>query len=217
MAIIQMKGITKKYGERAILDDFHLEVNQGEYVALMGESGCGKSTLLNIVGLLERFDEGTLIIDENINVRPGSIKANKILRETISYLFQNFALVEEETVVSNLELALKYVDCTATIKGEKIKEALSIVGLDGFEKRKIYELSGGEQQRVAIARIMIKPSKIILADEPTGSLDEKNRDIILDLMKKLNNEGKTIILVTHDKAATRDCSKIITMERKNEG
>ena len=214
MAIIQMKGITKKYGERAILDDFHLEVNQGEYVALMGESGCGKSTLLNIIGLLERFDEGKLVIDENTNVRPGSKKANQILRETISYLFQNFALIDEETVVSNLEIALKYVKGTAKFKAEKIKDALRIVGLEGFEKRKIYELSGGEQQRVAIARIMIKPSKIILADEPTGSLDEKNRDIILDLMERLNKEGKTIILVTHDKTATRNCSRIISMERK---
>lgn len=213
MAIIQMEGITKKYGERAILNNFHLTVDQGEYVGLMGESGCGKSTLLNIVGLLERFDEGKLVIDDNINVRPGSKRANLILRETISYLFQNFALVEEESVASNLELALKYVKGSEAVKREKIKEALGIVGLDGFEKRKIYELSGGEQQRVAIARIMIKPSKIILADEPTGSLDEKNRDLILDLMEGLNKGGKTIILVTHDKAATRNCSKVITMER----
>ena len=117
--------------------------------------------------------------------------------------------MDEETVEYNLKLACKYVKTNRHEKEFSISEALKHVGLKGYEKRKIYELSGGEQQRVAIARIMLKPSKIILADEPTGSLDEKNRDVVLNLLKTLNKEGKTLILVTHDKYVASQCDKII--------
>ena len=170
-----------------------------------------KSTLLNIIGLLEEFDDGELIIDGESSPYPNSSGANKILREKISYLFQNFALVDEETVEYNLKLGCKYVKGSKKEKELSISETLKHVGLNGYEKRKIYELSGGEQQRVAMARIMLKPSKIILADEPTGSLDEKNRDVVLDLLKTLNKEGKTIVLVTHDRYVASQCHRIINI------
>ena len=209
MSIIQLSKMCKMYGKKTIFNDFSLDICEGDFVAFMGPSGCGKSTLLNIIGLIEDFDEGELTIVGQVNVKPNSLKANKILRNNISYLFQNFALVEEETVEYNLKMALKYVKATRKQKNLKIVEVLNTVGLENFQRRPIYELSGGEQQRVAIARIMLKPCNIVLADEPTGSLDEHNRDLILNLIKKLNTEGKTVILVTHDKYVAEQCHKII--------
>lgn len=211
MSIIQLKNINKKYGTKMIFDNFSLEIQTGEFVAITGYSGCGKSTLLNIIGLLEDFDSGELIIDGDINVRPNSNFANKILREKIGYLFQNFALVDDETVQYNLKFALKYLNGSKKEKRYKMGKALAQVGLKGYSDRKVYELSGGEQQRVAIARIMLKPSKIILADEPTGSLDEKNRDIVMHLLKILNSQGKTIVLVTHDKLVAQQCGRVIPL------
>ncbi len=211
MSLIELNNITKSYGDKTIFKDFSLKVEGGDFIALTGDSGCGKSTLLNIIGLLEEFDSGEIIIDGKTSPSPNSGVANKILREKISYLFQNFALVDEETVEYNLKLACKYVKANRPEKEFSISESLKHVGLEGYEKRKIYELSGGEQQRVAIARIMLKPSKIILADEPTGSLDEKNRDVVLTLLKTLNKEGKTLILVTHDKYVASQCNKIIQL------
>lgn len=211
MAIVELNNITKKYGNNKILDKFSLKINRDEIVAITGPSGKGKTTILNIIGLLENFDEGELFIDGQKNIKVNSSKATKILREKIGYLFQNYALVDDETVYYNLDLALKYAKNNRKEKNELIKKALNDVGLEGFEKRKIYELSGGEQQRVAIARIILKPCQVILADEPTGSLDEKNRDLVLDLLKKLNNKGKTIVLVTHDKFVANQCDRIINI------
>jgi len=211
MALVELNNITKSYGKKNILNEFSLEIQEGEFIAIMGASGRGKSTILNILGLLETFDHGKLIIDGETNIAPNSSKATRLLREKISYLFQNFALVDDETVEYNLDLALKYVKNKKQEKHIKMQEALSIVGLENYEKRKIYELSGGEQQRVSVARIILKPSKIILADEPTGSLDEENRDLILNLLKKLNSQGKTIVIVTHDKYVADRCQRIINL------
>lgn len=211
MPVIKLDNITKRYDEKVIFNKFSMEVSKGEFTAIMGDSGSGKSTLLNIIGLLEDFDQGSLDILGNKNLKPNSFKAGKILRENISYLFQNFALVDDETVEYNLSIAMKYVKGSKKDKKIKIKEALDNVGLAGFERRHIFELSGGEQQRAAIARIMLKPSNIILADEPTGSLDEKNRDIVIELLKKLNEDGKTILLVTHDKYVAGQCHRVMQL------
>lgn len=210
MSIIELKNINKGYSKR-VIDNFSLKVEPGEFIAITGGSGKGKSTLLNIIGLLETVDNGEVIIDSESNIKPNSKKANEILRSKISYLFQNFALIDEESVYNNLLLALKYVKGSKQKKSEDIKEAIKKVGLENYEKRKIFELSGGEQQRVAMARIILKPSKIILADEPTGSLDEENRDIIIGLLKDLNASGKTVLLVTHDKYVASKCDRVIEM------
>lgn len=198
MDIIVAKNIIKYYGDKIILNKFNLQVKKGEIVSIMGSSGCGKSTLLNILGLIEDFNDGELIINGISNIKINSKKSSEIIREKIGYLFQNFALVDTETVAFNLNLALKYVNLTKDENKRKISEALAQVGLKGYEKRRIYELSGGEQQRVAVARLLLKPCEIILADEPTGSLDQENTNNILKLLKHLNNQGKTIIIVTHD-------------------
>ena len=137
--------------------------------------------------------------------------AGKLLRETISYLFQNFALVEDRTVAFNLLLALHYTPGSAAHKRARVQEALEAVGLAGYEEQKIFRLSGGEQQRVAIARNMIKPGSIILADEPTGSVDAKNRDVILELLHMLNGQGKTIVIVTHDPCVAGACGREVRL------
>jgi putative ABC transport system ATP-binding protein len=211
MALVELNNVSKSYGNKIILDKLSLEVQEGEFVALRGVSGRGKSTILNIIGLLETNDSGKVIIDGESNIKPNSSRATKMLREKISYLFQNFALVDDETVQYNLEIAMKYIGGGKREQQVKMQNALETVGLQGFERRRIYELSGGEQQRVSMARIILKPSKLILADEPTGSLDEKNRNIIIDLLKKLNNEGKTIIVVTHDGYVANQCERVIDL------
>ncbi|WP_333861968.1 ABC transporter ATP-binding protein [Clostridium sp.] len=211
MDIIKLQDINKSYGNKKVLVDLSLSISKGEFVAITGDSGKGKSTLLNIIGLLENIDSGSLLIDGEENIKINSAKAMKVIREKISYLFQNFALVDEDTVNYNLNLALKYIKISKNEKKERIKNALIGVGLEGYGKRKIYELSGGEQQRVSIARTMLKPSKIVLADEPTGSLDEGNAKVVLELLRSLNKNGKTIVIVTHDKKLSTQCDRIINL------
>lgn len=206
--MIELKNITKKFGDNILFEDYSLWIEEGKMVAITGKSGCGKSTLLNIMGLLEPPDKGEVCIDGMNNIVPQSMRATEMLRYEISYLFQNFALVDEKDVIQNLEMALRYVKCN---KKKKIKEALSYVGLEGYEKKKIYQLSGGEQQRVALARCILKPSKIILADEPTGSLDPENRDRVLSLLRKMQRDGKTIVIVTHDGTVANMCDEIVEL------
>ena len=211
MPIIEVSNLYKQYGDKTVFKDFSFNVDRGEMVAITGESGCGKSTLLNIIGLLETFDTGRVTIDGHTNIMPNSPAAEKLLRKSISYLFQNFALVDDETVQYNLMLALKYVKLTNAEKNSCIQEALQTVGLNGYKNKKIFQLSGGEQQRVAIARIMLKPGNIVLADEPTGSVDPHNREIIINMLKELNKNGKTILIVTHDPYVAEQCDRIITI------
>lgn len=206
--MIELIDVSKRYGDKVIFDNYSLAIKKGEFVAIVGKSGCGKSTLLNLIGLLERPDKGYICIDGSEGIRSHTVEATKLLRYKISYLFQNFALIDEETVFYNLKIALRY---TKGNKRDKIKKALDIVGLSGYENKRIYQLSGGEQQRVALARVMIKPSKIILADEPTGSLDVGNRDLVMDMLKTFQKQGKTIVLVTHDMAVANQCDRIIEL------
>lgn len=206
--MIELVDIKKAYEGKVILEDFSLHIKEGEMVAIKGKSGCGKSTLLNIIGLLETADKGQVCIDGYNNIRPQTQIAISLMRNTISYLFQNFALIDEETVFYNLKLALQYVKGN---KKEKIADVLSLVELNGFEEKKIYQLSGGEQQRVALARILLKPSKIILADEPTGSLDPYNRDMVMEMLHKLQKQGKTIVIVTHDDTVAEQCDRMIEL------
>lgn len=138
-----------------------------------------------------------------------SKEGNKLLRYHISYLFQNYGLIEDETVIKNLEVGTKYLKLSKEQKKQKINEALKSVGLENYENKKVFQLSGGEQQRVAVARIMLKPSELILADEPTGSLDVENRDVILSLLKSLNESGKTVVVVTHDKDIEKCATRCI--------
>jgi len=192
--IVKLTDVSKSYNKSKVLDQFNLEINKGDFVIVTGESGCGKSTLLNIIGLLDKADSGSVEIYGEKSIKPFSKKAEKILRDKIGYLFQNFALIENESVYDNLSFVLK-----GGLKKEKIHEALKTVHLEEYMDKKVYQCSGGEQQRIAIARLMLKKCELILADEPTGSLDEKNKNKVMELLCYLHEQGKTIILVTHDK------------------
>ena len=209
--MIKLEHITKKYKNKIVLDNFSLSVEKGEMIAITGPSGSGKSTILNILGLIESFDAGTYRLFDQTNVKPNGRTAMSIIREDISYLFQNFALIEDETVEYNLMLGIKYLHATKADKVAIINDALQKVGLQGYGNSPIFELSGGQQQRIAVARALIKPSKLILADEPTGSLDQKNRDEIMQLLKAMNEQGKTVIVVTHDDEVANQCQRTIQL------
>ncbi|BDD40892.1 ABC transporter ATP-binding protein [Streptococcus ruminantium] len=209
--MLKLNGINKSFGKKNVLKDFSLSIKKGEMVAITGPSGCGKSTLLNIIGLIDDFQNGSYQFDGMENIRVNSSQASSIIRNKISYLFQNFALMDSKTVEENLMLALFYQKLSKHEKKKRISQALEQVGLKGYENDNIFELSGGEQQRVAIARAILKPSIVILADEPTGSLDRKNKEIVLDLLRKLNQDGKTILIVTHDPEVAEACSRTIEL------
>lgn len=206
---IVVDKICKKYKHKNIFDNFSITINDGEMVAIMGESGKGKTTLLNMIGLIESPDDGKIIINGIENPCKKEMNRMNLFRYTIGYLFQNYALIDSETVDKNLDVALEYVK--GKNKKEMKLEALKRVGLEDKLNNKIYELSGGEQQRVSIARLLLKKNDIILADEPTGALDNLNKYKVINLLRELNKEGKTILIVTHDKEVGSKCDRIINL------
>ncbi len=198
--MIQINGIQKKFDEKMVFNDFSLTIDNGDFVVFAGKSGCGKTTLLNMIGGLEKPTQGTIVVD-GVDIYQTKRKDDYYTYK-IGFLFQNFALIESKTVRQNLELVQKKART-----GISVEEALKRVGMDNDVDTTVYKLSGGEQQRVAIARLMFKKCDIILADEPTGSLDVGNTEIVMNFLHELNNSGKTVILVTHDE-------KIISTEKK---
>ena len=211
--ICELEQVTKQYGDHIVLDKMSMTVNEGEMVAITGKSGSGKTTILNIIGMLENQDKGTVKLFGEKRPKSNSRKANQMLRTKLSYLFQHFALIEHATVNENLEIPLLYSRKTKKEKQQLKKEALEKVGLNIPLKQKVHELSGGEQQRAAIARILLKPCDLILADEPTGSLDADNRHDMMQILKVLNEENKTIIIVTHDPYVAERCDRTICLNK----
>ena len=191
MKVIQIKNLCKNFDEHILFKNFNLIINDGDFLCISGDSGTGKTTLLNMIGQLEPYQEGEILFEG----KPIETKKDKLnlFRKKLGFIFQNFVLVESKTVEENLKLIRKE-DRTDV----SIDSALKMVGLDDKKNSKVYTLSGGEQQRVAMARLYLKECKYILADEPTGSLDRKNAEKIFDILKQLNDIGKTIIIVTHD-------------------
>lgn len=205
MKVLEIKNLNKSFGNHQILKDVSLEVEDNEFYIITGESGCGKSTLLNIIGMLDRYDSGQIKIFNQELPKPFSRKAEKLLKEKVGYLFQNFALIDNETVSYNLEIIM---EGKKKDKQEKIKDVLKKVGLERYEGKRIYECSGGQQQRIALSRLLLKPCTLILADEPTGSLDAKTKQQIIDLLLNLQKEGKTIVMVSHDQELFQYASHI---------
>lgn len=203
--MIEIKGITKSFGQKVIFDNYTLTINDGDFVIFMGKSGCGKTTLLNIIGSLESIDSGEVLVD-GVNIADKKNQRN-YLKYKVGFLFQNFALEDNKTVEENLNFIKN--DC---LSGVSIDDALKEVGLENMKKQKVYQLSGGEQQRVALARLMIKKCDYILADEPTGSLDRGNANIVFSLLEKLNDSGKTVVMVTHDEYYKNSGKKVITLD-----
>lgn len=200
--MIEIMNICKSFEERTIFYDFSLSIRDREFLIITGNSGSGKTTLLNLIVGIETPDSGEIYID-GLNTK-NQRDLLKIYREKAGFLFQNFALADNKSVLENLLFVDK--KCRTNISPSS---ALEQVGLPGYEKRKIYTLSGGEQQRVAIARLLIKKCSIVLADEPTGNLDDQNTLLIMELLDDLNRQGKTIIMVTHDERIKHHATKTI--------
>lgn len=194
--IIQLKSISKKIKNQMILKNINLEVESGDYISIVGPSGIGKSTLLNIIGLLETFSDGDYHY-KNENVRDMSDKQKALLRnKEFGIITQDYALINNYSLLSNIKIPLAYSKEKNTNKD--INSMIREFGLYGKEKQKAYTLSGGERQRTAIIRAIINDPQVILADEPTSSLDVKNSQYICNILSELNESGKTIIMVTHD-------------------
>lgn len=207
MAIVKLENISKSYYQHNVFHDFSLEIDEGEFIIISGKSGSGKSTLCNIIGLLDKPDQGKVFIkDQEIDYKDSKIA--KLLSKNISYLFQNFALIDNKTVGYNLELV--YPSKKERKNNRRlIEEKLLEVGMEGTYDKYIYECSGGQQQRVAIARLLLKQGDIIICDEPTGSLDEENKMMVMNLICDMHKRGKTIIMVTHDKTLYNYAKRVI--------
>lgn len=189
--MIRISGLRKAFDTQIIFDDFSLEIQDGEFVVFTGKSGCGKTTLLNMIGGIEPVDDGQIVVDNLDISRMRNLRT--YFCKHVGFLFQNFALVEGKTVEDNLQMIRKDARTSITMN-----EALERVGMRGKEKQKVYSLSGGEQQRIALARLMMKQCSLILADEPTGSLDRDNSTRVMELLTAFPAMGKTVIMVTHD-------------------
>lgn len=202
--MIEIKNLSKSFGEKKLFDNYSLQIDDGEFVIFTGVSGCGKTTLLNMIGSLEKADSGEITVDSMDITKKKNQR--EYLKRKVGFLFQNFALVDNKTVEDNLRLVKN--DCRS---GVSIEEALEMVGLSDKAKQKVYSLSGGEQQRAALARLIVKKCDCVLADEPTGSLDRKNADAVFSILEKINESGKTVIMVTHDESFKQKGKRVIEL------
>ena len=209
--MIEINNLNKSFGEHHVIKDFSYKIDDGKMIAIKGKSGSGKSTLLNILGLLDVDYSGEVLYDKVQVSKLSEKKRNEYIRNNINYLFQNYALIDSETVENNLLLALEYEKISKKEKKEKINQALEAVDLSGFNDKKVFTLSGGEQQRIALARIILKKGNIILADEPTGNLDKDKSDKVMKILKQLQKQGKTIIIVTHNDSFANECDEVINL------
>ena len=210
---IQIESLSKSYGKHRILSGIDLVVGKGESVAITGPSGCGKTTLLNILGLLETYESGSILLSGKKYPGTETRQAMLLRRNEINYLFQSFALIDSRTVRDNLMLALYYTKLSKGEKEEAIEKTLKRFSVSSKLDSNVNELSGGEKQRVAISRAMLKPGNLILADEPTGSLDARMAEIVMDsLVSAARETGKTLVVVTHDMLMADKCDRTLSMQ-----
>lgn len=186
--------------ETLALNEVNIEIDKGEFVAIMGPSGCGKSTLLNIVGMLDNPSSGEYWFNNENIAGYNEAKLSDIRKKNIGFIFQNFNLIDELTVQENIELALLYHDVSASERKQRVAEVMDKVGIAHRAKHMPSQLSGGQQQRVAVARAVVGNQSMILADEPTGNLDSAHGQEVMQMLQKLNQEGTTIVMVTHSPA-----------------
>lgn len=206
--MIEIKNGSKGFNEsKKLFSNLNLQINQGEFVAILGKSGAGKSTLLNILALFDTLDSGELIID-NCNVRNLKESQQSNLRnQKFGFIFQSYHLIGNMSVLDNVILPKLYSNKPLNLTQTRTlgRKALKAVGMDNYQEREIDFLSGGEMQRVSLARALINNPTIIFADEPTGNLDQENTENIIKIFKQLQHDGKTIILVTHDETLANRC------------
>ena len=197
--------------ETLALNKVSIEVKEGEFVAIMGPSGCGKSTLLNILGLLDNPTSGEYYLNGIEVSRYTEAQRTKLRKGIIGFVFQSFNLIDELNVYENIELPLLYMGVSAAERKKKVQEAMERMAIVHREKHFPQQLSGGQQQRVAIARAVVANPKLILADEPTGNLDSKNGQEVMNLLSELNKEGTTIVMVTHSQHDAGFASRTINL------
>ena len=213
--MIKLSKIYKSFDQRIVLSNMSLSIDKNEFVCITGESGAGKTTLLNIIGLLDKPDRGELSINGKTNFSKRDIL--RLRRTFFVYIFQDYLLMADQTVKENIDISkklLKYEN--KKLERKDTDEIMKKVGLDhSYLNKKICQLSGGEQQRVAIARMLLKPYELVLADEPTGNLDRKNKNEVIEIFKDIKKDGKTIICVTHDKEVADSADKVINLSRSS--
>lgn len=197
--------------ETSALSNVNLEIKKGEFVAIMGPSGCGKSTLLNIIGLLDNPTRGNFRFIENEVSHYSERQRTQLRKENIGFVFQSFNLIDELSVYENVELPLIYQKVPVSERKIKVNKVLKRVQIENRSKHFPQQLSGGQQQRVAIARAVVANPNLILADEPTGNLDSANGNKVMNLLSQLNNEGTTIVMVTHSSSDAERASRIIQL------
>ena len=215
---ITLRGVTKSYRreqmEVPVLEELSLEVDEGEFLALMGPSGSGKTTLLNLIAGLDRATHGAVIVHDQ---ELGALSESQITRwraDNVGFIFQMYNLIPVMTAFENVELPLLLTNLSRRRRAENVRTALRVVGLADREKHYPRQLSGGQEQRVAIARAIVTDPYLLVADEPTGDLDRKSGDEILDLLQVLNKEfGKTIVMVTHDPVAASRASRLLRLDK----
>ncbi len=215
-AVLSLRGITKVYGEGdarlEVLKGIDAEVATGEYVAIMGPSGSGKSTLLNILGCLDRPTKGTYELEGEDVSRLSDNRLSAIRGERLGFIFQSFNLIPQLTVLENVEVPLLYDPGPRQRRSERCRRVLDSVGLGHRLKHRPPQLSGGERQRVAIARALVRDPVLLLADEPTGNLDSKTGEDVLQFMERLHADGRTILMITHDAAVARRAGRVIRLQ-----
>ena len=209
MDILKLVDVSKIYGELKALDKINLSVEKGEWISIMGPSGSGKTTMMNIIGAMDKPSLGEVILDGEDIAKKSPKELTVIRRDKIGLIFQQFHLVNYLSALENVMMSQYYHSMP---DAQEAMEALAAVGLADRAKHLPNQLSGGEQQRVCIARAIINHPTILLADEPTGNLDEKNEYIVLDIFEKLHNAGSTIIVVTHDPEVGEESERMITLE-----
>ena len=213
--MIELKSVSKVFQTKDIetraLDDICLKINSSEFVSIMGPSGCGKSTLLNLIGLLDQPTAGTILIHDTDVSGMSDREAARFRNKSLGFVFQNFHLVPSLNVMDNVELPLLYGRGAAVERKERVKEVLNMVGLSHRMKHFPSQLSGGQCQRVAIARAIVGHPEIILADEPTGNLDSRMGEEIMDILLELNKLGVTVVMVTHDEHIASKTGRIVRL------
>lgn len=215
MALIDIQDLYKVYRtdevETTALNNVSLQVQEGDFVAVMGPSGCGKSTLLNLLGLLDGPTQGEYIFNSTPVARLSERKRASIRKANIGFVFQSFNLIEELTVFENIELPLIYLKVPRSEREKRVTQLLEQVGIAHRKKHYPQQLSGGQQQRVAIARALVTQPKLILADEPTGNLDSAHGNEVMNLLLELNEQGTTIVMVTHSEHDASFANRIVRL------